>query len=839
MKFSFRNRTHTHISIKKESRGFTLIEILVAVAIFVPLILLVIASFLQLNSTHRSLQNKNAIMQQLQYGVQLMSTEIRAGSAFESGCEGGCEDLVFATQVRSDMPRIRIEYHLSSTTHQLVRAAQTKHGVCSHILGSGFGAEFPPECYSPLTSKDVTLDHVEFFVNKGTTTQPTITIVMDGSIGEGADTEPFHLAPTFTPRLITLPNAKPPGDNTGPRLTINTPVLCLPNATSCDTYTTDDTSVVITGTAEDGSGVSQVNWDNGSGASIVPVDPDDGSWTTISIDVYPQACTDIYITAIDASFAENKSSKKVTVCSDAPRPAYVATNTINGCYPQGDWHLTPESNVQLRFYMDRRPLPGNRIKMMRCDPATDPDGMSCIPHNVYNAYHYMAYSFTRYDDFPYGFYKLENDHTYRYAFEMCTAYTSTDCGPMSNIITLTTLSDAEVAVQCPAPPQITITDPAYCDETTTNCSATTTQSSIYIKGIVKDFDGSDPDTVTSVRWKNGAVGNKTHGATILDSVGHWVTDGPVALAAGICQSVGIRARATGGSESWEYIRICSTDSLPSPAIVGTDNACISSGPRNEIDFSKDADPGNIIAIYRCKGASCIPNMRVAYTSYNDYQYDSNNVGDPIIEGQVYRYRIREENEHDAGIHGAWSDIVTVTAATCGDGNNGGDNNDGTGNGGNNGGTNNDGTNDDEGGDGGTNDGGTNDGDTDDGDDDDGTNNPPQNPVLITPTEKVIEISVTGSKYNPSDGYVTLTLSSAGTPGTVTMTASTDIPQAVITFDPKNVNGDGGQTTLKIQIPGNTSQTMHDIFVNVIGGNGATSQTLKIGVAVTLIGHGTD
>ena len=167
--------------------GFTIMEIVIAVGIFSVVIVTIAASFIKLSSTQRNIRNKEDVLNELRFAIDLMGQEINSGSAFTipptaecypaSTCTGNsCDTMCFASRVRPDIPLRRMEYKLDVPTGTIVRAEKKTFGLCAIL-------PLDPKCYQPITSARVYIDKLAFFVNnKGLNLQPLVTVAVEGTI---------------------------------------------------------------------------------------------------------------------------------------------------------------------------------------------------------------------------------------------------------------------------------------------------------------------------------------------------------------------------------------------------------------------------------------------------------------------------------------------------------------------------------------------------------------------------------------------------------------------------------------------------------------------------------
>ncbi|MBI2023683.1 prepilin-type N-terminal cleavage/methylation domain-containing protein [Candidatus Giovannonibacteria bacterium] len=304
---------------RMKNKGFTLLELIIAVSIFTIFTVIIMSSFLNLSSVQKNITNKQEVLSKLRSALELMGKEISSGgSAFPSGCENGCNSFVFATKLRPDVPLRRVEYGLN-VNGIMVRGEQKTYGLCATI-------PLAASCYQPLT-QGIKLNNLKFFVsNKAVYLQPIVTVTLDGIVAPGTkQQEAFQLSSTFSPRLLQDPNAVPPQDNVPPAIQITAP-------TSASTYTTASLSVPLGGTASDNVAVTEVIWRNqttGSSGFAIPDAAGYAFWHTAGITISPAVDNTLIVEARDAE--GNLASDTLTIVSTAPPPA-PSTPTITDGY---------------------------------------------------------------------------------------------------------------------------------------------------------------------------------------------------------------------------------------------------------------------------------------------------------------------------------------------------------------------------------------------------------------------------------------------------------------------------------------------------------------------------
>lgn len=145
----------------KLSRGFTLIEMIVAVGVFAVVMLIMTGAYLTLIDLNRKAHAVNTVMTDLSFALETMARGIRTGTNYSCGggdCVGGGTALTFT----DDAGRV-ITYRLAGT------------GLVRDVAG----------VTAPLTSPVVTIDRMKFYVlgtSPSDARQPRVTIALSGTI---------------------------------------------------------------------------------------------------------------------------------------------------------------------------------------------------------------------------------------------------------------------------------------------------------------------------------------------------------------------------------------------------------------------------------------------------------------------------------------------------------------------------------------------------------------------------------------------------------------------------------------------------------------------------------
>lgn len=173
---------------KYSNRGFTLIEILVAITVFVLLILMVTGIFLAVVSAQRKAAAVRILQDSVRYSIEAMSRDIRTGYGFSiSGNE-----LRFTSTIGGRIQQV--SYRLNNKV--------LEKGVFS---GSYY-------VFSPLTPSKLSVDYLNFYLSgEGLEDQkqPRITVTLGATAGQGIQKTKINIQTTLSQRELQLPPSEP------------------------------------------------------------------------------------------------------------------------------------------------------------------------------------------------------------------------------------------------------------------------------------------------------------------------------------------------------------------------------------------------------------------------------------------------------------------------------------------------------------------------------------------------------------------------------------------------------------------------------------------------------
>lgn len=192
-------------------KGFSLVEILVSLSLFIIVLTMAVGSLLVLISANAKAQNIQAAVGNVQFALDSMTREIRTGYAYycstnvstditgsfdqTSDCNKGAYLSIIegGKSLTGGANNSRLAYRYNSTTKAIERK-----------IGTG-------SWYS-LTDPSVSIDKMHFNVSgttehsvDGSTVQPNVTIYIVGSVAGVEDTDTtFTMQTTVTKRVIDL-----------------------------------------------------------------------------------------------------------------------------------------------------------------------------------------------------------------------------------------------------------------------------------------------------------------------------------------------------------------------------------------------------------------------------------------------------------------------------------------------------------------------------------------------------------------------------------------------------------------------------------------------------------
>jgi prepilin-type N-terminal cleavage/methylation domain-containing protein len=180
---------------KRINTGFTLVEMMVAVAIFS---LVMVVSAGAIFSVVRANQKANtliSVLDNVNFALESMSRQIRFGYDYH------CGDLGNPAEPRDCV------YPLGASSFAFFDPNLTKT-VVFRLNGNTIERQIGSEEFLPITAPSAIITNLSFFVDGAETqslTQPKVTILLSGYAGSNPDTRSsFEVQTTVSQRLIRL-----------------------------------------------------------------------------------------------------------------------------------------------------------------------------------------------------------------------------------------------------------------------------------------------------------------------------------------------------------------------------------------------------------------------------------------------------------------------------------------------------------------------------------------------------------------------------------------------------------------------------------------------------------
>ena len=171
------------------NKGFTLVEILVAIALFSIVMVVALGAMFSMVDANRKAQAVNLSMTNLNFALEAMSRSLRTGTEYSCGRGGDC--TAGDTMIRfTNQTNQSIVYRYNSTDKSIERS----------LNGGG--------SYSRLTAPEVLITSMTFYVTgstAGDTVQPRILITLKGTAGTKPETQTsFNIQTTVVQRILDL-----------------------------------------------------------------------------------------------------------------------------------------------------------------------------------------------------------------------------------------------------------------------------------------------------------------------------------------------------------------------------------------------------------------------------------------------------------------------------------------------------------------------------------------------------------------------------------------------------------------------------------------------------------
>lgn len=184
---------HSHI---KRARGFSLLELIVSVGLFMIVVTIAASAYLSLISLNRKAQATNDVSSNLAFVMESISRSIRTGSSYDCGGGGGTLNC-WASGSNT--------FSFTNEDGQTVTYLRRSNGT----VGLCVGTTCTDSSANSITDPRISITSLIFYVEGvgyGDSTQPRVLITLTGSITPDPRTAPvtFTIQTSATQRLLEL-----------------------------------------------------------------------------------------------------------------------------------------------------------------------------------------------------------------------------------------------------------------------------------------------------------------------------------------------------------------------------------------------------------------------------------------------------------------------------------------------------------------------------------------------------------------------------------------------------------------------------------------------------------
>lgn len=166
------------------SRGFTLVEMIVALFIFSVVMVVSTGALVSIIEANRKAQSVKSVMNNVSFAVDSMMRNLRVGTGYEPGPQSACSGNGASSLTFTDVDGRQVRYRLSA--NQIERS-----------IDSGM--------WLAMTAPEVSIERLCFYVDgtsSGDAQQPRVLILVGGVAGQGRSETPFDIQTLVSQRIL-------------------------------------------------------------------------------------------------------------------------------------------------------------------------------------------------------------------------------------------------------------------------------------------------------------------------------------------------------------------------------------------------------------------------------------------------------------------------------------------------------------------------------------------------------------------------------------------------------------------------------------------------------------
>ena len=183
--------THTHNPARcrrgsGSQRAFTLVELIVALSVFMILVLLGGGALIRIIDAHAKTQSLQLVMNNLNYTVESMSRSIRFGHSYDCGEAGGSENCATGTEGESKLNhQFGWEENAQDIVYKLAAYDDATNEDPETYTRGAIWKQVDDGVWQKLTSAEVDINELTFYVfdvgDDGD--HPRVTVIIKGKAG--------------------------------------------------------------------------------------------------------------------------------------------------------------------------------------------------------------------------------------------------------------------------------------------------------------------------------------------------------------------------------------------------------------------------------------------------------------------------------------------------------------------------------------------------------------------------------------------------------------------------------------------------------------------------------
>jgi prepilin-type N-terminal cleavage/methylation domain-containing protein len=183
------NRLHKKI----KQRGFTLIEIMVSLSVFIIIMTVSLGSILSILEANDKAQTKKTAMDNLNFALESMSRTVRFGTNYYCGTTSTNPPPAL------DCPSGGSSFSIRSADGALIVYSLSGGRIMKTVSGT----------MSPVTSSEITINRLTFYVFNSAPPsdlgQPRVLLILSGTVGNKTSTQStFNLQTLMSQRKIDI-----------------------------------------------------------------------------------------------------------------------------------------------------------------------------------------------------------------------------------------------------------------------------------------------------------------------------------------------------------------------------------------------------------------------------------------------------------------------------------------------------------------------------------------------------------------------------------------------------------------------------------------------------------